>query len=681
MNRGGKPVGIVYQWRTDHIEVVLVDKSYRPGIGDILYCRLPDRYILLQVAGYTGEVPISTGSLIRESRTPPPFYSVEVNMVAEARLFFEIRFLGGERGGYVVLKPYQPPPLFTMVYRLIPGDRESEDIMEKLSSGIRGGIDATPIAWLRSGIAPTEELRREKYFRNATLDLDLARSVVKHILVSGQTGAGKTTSVMGVMVQWARYSRSCIAWLVVDRHGEYSGVGGSGFVDIVYKALELNNGLDTSVYVYRFTTSIGSVGRGVYTEKLQAIHGTIDVTSVSVYDVANVLDLPPDKVSDLEEAVDIVGGLVKASSMPSEWKNVFISENGEPTGQILPLLSLLVENMFRYEGVGEQRKRGVYRVLLNAGIDIRKLRTYRRLLLSILGLSRRLVTVRSRSASGVSGDAEKPVTVVSDEMSVFKVSPLLKNPYTLVNIMEEIALAAKSSYDVDLDKRSYPWWGVRGGRGVSVLKEGLVEIDDIVKRVNEGNMVVLDVSKIPLRQGDVVVQSVIRRLFENRMNMGVEAMRQLPPIAIVSEEAPLYLSPDRVRSPYNVFARIAREGRKFGIGLIAITQLATMIEKQILANFNTMIALRTKYVSDINYYSNIGVPGETLTSLGDREGYLYTPDLRVKEPIPVYIPGYFELEESIVEEYRRKKERDRDVVEKGVESLVSSLSSIGGGED
>jgi len=41
----------------------------------------------------------------------------------------------------------------------------------------------------------------------------------------------------------------------------------------------------------------------------------------------------------------------------------------------------------------------------------------------------------------------------------------------------------------------------------------------------------------------------------------------------------------------NVFASIAREGRKFKIGLVAITQLPSLIPKPILANLNTKIIL------------------------------------------------------------------------------------------
>ncbi|OYT39355.1 MAG: hypothetical protein B6U89_04260 [Desulfurococcales archaeon ex4484_58] len=673
MSSVSKPIGIVYRWGTGRVDIVISDQGYRPGIGDLLYCKVGDRYVLLQVSGYSGEIPINIGSMVSGRESKPPLYNLETSRVARADLFFEIKKIDDR---LIVIKPYQPPPLSTPVYRLIVDDPISSDIMKMLSIGIRSDTrNNVPIAWLRSGIAPARELRREKYFIEATLDLDLRQSIPKHILVSGQTGAGKTTSIMGIIVQWARYGREKIGWLIIDRHGEYCRIDNNGFAELLRKTLSLNKLLDTMIYIFSFRlTSVDQDFKQV--DKLTRVIGTIDLTSVNVYDVANALDLPPDKASDLEEVVDILSSLIRLSnSIKDEWKKVFINDDGEATGQVLALLTLLVDNLFRFEGVGETGKYGVYKVLLNAGLDIRKLRTYRRALLSLFGFKLKKIPVPTKTTYG-SGEREVSVSIIDDNESVFKVSPLLKDPYAVVEIMKGMVEAAKSSYNVNIQYNRYPWWGVESKSNILVIKSGDIDIGDVVDLVNKGNLVILDVSKIPLSQGDTVIQSVIRRLFESRINLGVEQITSLPPIAIVSEEAPLYLSPEKVRSPYNVFARIAREGRKFGIGLIAITQLATMIERQILANFNTIIALRTKYVSDINYYVEIGVPGEALTSLGDREGYLYTPDLRVKEPIPVYIPGYFELAEEIEREYGDLRRKEEEALEGGVSKLISSLKSM-----
>ena len=58
------------------------------------------------------------------------------------------------------------------------------------------------------------------------------------------------------------------------------------------------------------------------------------------------------------------------------------------------------------------------------------------------------------------------------------------------------------------------------------------------------------------------------------------------------EEAPRVLSDEVLRSVgSNIYSDIAREGRKFKVGLTAITQLTSVIPKTILANMNTKIIL------------------------------------------------------------------------------------------
>jgi len=665
-----REIGVVYSWKDKNIYIAITNEEYQPGIGDLYYVKLPNRYILLQVVGFEGEIPVNTASIIRGPGQTPPLYSIQKTMIARAELFFEIR---NPYSSPIVTNPNQPPPLEQPVYVLNPEDDESQKIMKILSEGIRSDGKTIPIAWLRSGIAPAKELRKEKYFTKSTLDLDLSSTIPKHFLVAGQTGAGKTTCVMGLIVQWAQYSQEKIGWLIIDRHGEYGVTTPNGFVDVLSKALKLNKKLNTFARVYTFTTKTDKLGTNNLSDNTVIVRGNIDLSSISLYDVGNALDLSPDKISDLEEAIEILANIIKtidSEKIPEEWINVFIDkETDQPTGQLLALLPLLVDNMFRYDGIGEREKKGIYKIMLNAGLDIRKLRTYRRLILSILGLSKKNIVVKTKFGESV-------VTVLDDSRSVFKITPILKDPLALVKLMREMISAAKTQYNIDRIG-NYPWRTIDEKAGIDRLLEGNITIDKIAEKVNNGEIVVLDVSKIPVGQGDVVVMSIIRRLFETRIGLGVDMIKQMPPIAIVSEEAPLYLSPDKVRSPYNVFARIAREGRKFGLGLVAITQLATQVERQILANFNTIISLRTKFVSDINYFTSIGVPGEALTGLGDREGYLYTPDLRVKEPIPVYFPGYFEYAEQINENLKKLKKK----IEKAERKALNEIFENGGDDE
>lgn len=687
-------IGLTYAWRDGTTYVIISDKNYRPGIGDILYVKVESGYVLLQVSGFEGEIPVAATSFLAREGSSQYSYGVEKTLLAKATPIFEIREVrSGTEVKKVVTRPSQPPPLDTPVFLLRGGDEESELIMSLLSSRIpKSEDDAVPIAWLRAGIASVKELMPEKYFRSACLRLNLHDMISKHVLISGQTGSGKTTSVMGIITQWGRSGNSPISWIIADRHGEYSSSG--GFVDVLSRALELNKRLRSSysgVYVYTLKTNVErvtSLREGPLTTRFE---GGFDAASVNVYDVINAAGLFERDVSELLEVTSILATLIRNASeaqasqrvesislkktpQTEEYRidkscvRVFIDENDEPTGNLLALIPLVTSNVVRYEGVGEREKKGIYKIFVNAGIYVNRLRDFRRMILSVFGWRERLESLPT--------DGKKVgVSVIDDKNSVFKVSPILKDPQSVITLLKALTSSAEETPGDKVPR--YPWSSARGGR-FSDLTPSSLDLGGLVSKLDEGAVVVLDVSKLPLSLGDMVVISVLRRLFEERMLAGVEEARKKPVVAVVSEEAPLYLSPERVSSPYNIFARLAREGRKFGIGLIALSQIATMIEKQILANFNTLIALRTKHRTDIDYLSNIGVPAEALPSLSDREGYLYTPDLSVSEPIPVYVPAYFDYRSEIEEEFSKMIRLEKDLINSNM--MKALLGEVRGNE-
>lgn len=698
-------IGRTYAWRDGITHVIISSNDYRPGIGDILYVKIESGYVLLQVSGFEGEIPVSPTSFLAREGYPQYAYGVEKTTLAKTIPIFEIRDVrSGNDVRSVVMKPSQPPPLDIPVYILKGGDEESEHIMSLLSRKIPKKEDnAVPIAWLRAGIASVRELMPEKYFRNACLRLNLEDMIAKHVLISGQTGSGKTTSVMGIITQWVRHGGKPISWIIVDRHGEYSKInrqnGGSKteeFVGILSKALKLNSELRGSyggIYIYTLKTNISRAEKLTGGRPVKHFEGGFSAASVNVYDVINAAGLLDKDVSELLEITSILTTLIKNASEVQSLQHseststkrlqrteehkisesivrVFIDKNEDPTGNLLALIPLITSNVVRYEGVREREKRGVYNVFVNAGIYVNTLRDFRRMILSIFSW-------REKTENLVVDGRKIPVSVIDDRNSVFKVTPILKDPQLLITLLKAIVDSAEKTFKVL--KASYPWEVIKEGEP-SILTPDSLDLSEVVRRLDEGALVILDVSKLPLSLGDMVVISVLRRLFEERMLAGVEAARERPVVAVVSEEAPLYLSPEKVSSPYNIFARLAREGRKFGIGLIALSQIATMIERQILANFNTLIALRTKHRGDIDYMSSIGIPAEALPSLSDREGFLYTPDLSVSEPIPVYVPAYFDYSSEIESEFSRlvKSEEGSVSVVKAPLGEVSEDEDSGG---
>lgn len=70
-----------------------------------------------------------------------------------------------------------------------------------------------------------------------------------------------------------------------------------------------------------------------------------------------------------------------------------------------------------------------------------------------------------------------------------------------------------------------------------------------------------------------------------------EAMKEptdLPPILMTIEEAPSILTPQMMRFE-NVYKDVARQGRKFGIGLAVISQQLTVLDNVVLSQINTQI--------------------------------------------------------------------------------------------
>ena len=145
--------------------------------------------------------------------------------------------------------------------------------------------------------------------------------------------------------------------------------------------------------------------------------------------------------------------------------------------------------------------------------------------------------------------------------------------------------------------------GVQQGT-VSVLKRkldyalGNIFVDEendvlknITKSLSEGKSIIIDTSSIRQEQELLVASIVSTEImvkYENEKNK--ESFDNLPVISIVLEEAPRVLNARAVEKG-NIFSTIAREGRKFKVGLIAITQLPSLIPREILANMNTKIIL------------------------------------------------------------------------------------------
>lgn len=111
---------------------------------------------------------------------------------------------------------------------------------------------------------------------------------------------------------------------------------------------------------------------------------------------------------------------------------------------------------------------------------------------------------------------------------------------------------------------------------------------------------VLDFSGVPSGAADVAIGVVLNLLFEVSLR-GVPdgpGIGRPSPVLVVLEEAHRYLGEGASALTRNSANRIAREGRKYGIGLLLVTQRPTELPKTALAQCGTIIALRLSNSDD-----------------------------------------------------------------------------------
>ncbi|MEM4293793.1 MAG: ATP-binding protein [Thermoplasmata archaeon] len=180
---------------------------------------------------------------------------------------------------------------------------------------------------------------------------------------------------------------------------------------------------------------------------------------------------------------------------------------------------------------------------------------------------------------------------------------------------------------------------------------GLNTISEIVKFLTEGRKVVIDASTLSSEAELLLASALAREIFEEYKKRKKDGMlEESPVVSIVLEEAPRVL-----RKEESIFSTIAREGRKFRIGLIGVTQLASLIPGEVLANINTKIILGTEMERERKTLiesasQDISTDAKLIASL--EKGEALVTSIFTKFAIPIYSPRF----EEIVK-VREKKEK------------------------
>ncbi|RJS69646.1 ATP-binding protein [Methanophagales archaeon] len=133
-------------------------------------------------------------------------------------------------------------------------------------------------------------------------------------------------------------------------------------------------------------------------------------------------------------------------------------------------------------------------------------------------------------------------------------------------------------------------------RETGILSDSPTRIEELVK---VGKASIIDMKGAEPKLQQLIVYRICKEVFEGRK------MGKIPPFMLVIEEAHNFC-PERgfekaVSS--NILRTIASEGRKFGLGLLVISQRPARVDKNVISQCNTQIILRVTNPNDIRALS------------------------------------------------------------------------------
>ena len=166
-------------------------------------------------------------------------------------------------------------------------------------------------------------------------------------------------------------------------------------------------------------------------------------------------------------------------------------------------------------------------------------------------------------------------------------------------------------------------------------------VTEIGNELESGKLVIIDTSRFDgaaeILIGSLIATDILSR-YKSYKTQGVLASK--PVVAIFLEEAPRVLGKEVLEKGPNIFSTIAREGRKFQVGLVAITQLPSMIPRDILANMNTKIILGTEMRAERQAIiesaaQDLSQDDRTIASLDKGEALITSNFARFATPVKV----------------------------------------------
>ncbi|HIQ10624.1 MAG TPA: ATP-binding protein [Pyrodictium sp.] len=200
---------------------------------------------------------------------------------------------------------------------------------------------------------------------------------------------------------------------------------------------------------------------------------------------------------------------------------------------------------------------------------------------------------------------------------------------------------------------------------------------DVVSRIKYGYANIVDLSRVDEEAADVVVSHFLRRILYERKKYKRLGEGLAVPVLVFVEEAHILAPKDRTTLSKYWMARIAREGRKFGIGLAIVSQRPKSLDVDILSQMNNKIILKIVEPSDQRYIREASETlsedlAEQLASLNVGEAILIGPFVRVPALVKIdkFQGRLGGADPDIVNEWRSTSSEEYDMIDEMVETVI-----------
>jgi len=189
------------------------------------------------------------------------------------------------------------------------------------------------------------------------------------------------------------------------------------------------------------------------------------------------------------------------------------------------------------------------------------------------------------------------------------------------------------------------------GKGLHLSSSQLIE--NIFESLKQGKTVIVDLSLKDSIDASIISTILVRKLFEhNKEKFTSDNPKDVINTVIFVEEAQNVLSDELVKTAANPFVKAAKEGRKFGIGMVAITQRPSAISEEIRTQAENFFAFHLGNSDDIKALikSNVNYEG-VIASFIQREtipGNLYMVSSEQAFALPIRVKLFEKLVENKV---------------------------------